>query len=332
MTTASPTYGIKTIEIENFRGIESLRLDFQGPDGGPSEVAVLGGPNGCGKTSVLEACLLAVGHEGGYQGATGQDATRAGADHWRIRAKMHAGGGQFTAERCPNNSWRWFGDEPSTIPCLYFSSWRAPRLGGPLPITLGGTNGRPSKDAEADRVRRTKQQLIDSKAHALMSVGEWQDGEWRPAAGDTHAESLRRMNEAWELFHRGAGQRFVVGPVGADARAGFDVFLAGPGPQRIPVDALSAGQLELFAMFGSLLLSGFEEGILVIDEPELHLDPQWHALLLHALRLLLPRVQIIAATHSPGLYDSVMSFQRHFLVPDDDPRAKAWLPQGAATA
>jgi len=329
MTAAIPTYGIRSIEIENFRRVDSLRLDFEDPGGGPSEVAVLGGPNGCGKTSMLEACLLACSFGGTYQGATGPEATRFGADGWNIRAEFAVPEGIYSSERRANGLFRGTGGREKgntrTIPALYFNSWRAPQLVGPLPITLGGSNGR-AAEASPDRVRWVKQHLIDGKAHALMFSD---DG--HPAGGGTHAAGLRRINEAWALFHR-EGQRFTVGPAGPDARAGFDVFLSGPGPRRVPVDALSAGQLELFALFGSLLLTGFDEGILVIDEPELHLDPQWHALLLQAIRRLLPKVQVIAATHSPRLFDSVTSFQRHFLVPDDDPRATAWKPQGAGIA
>jgi predicted ATP-binding protein involved in virulence len=73
-----------------------------------------------------------------------------------------------------------------------------------------------------------------------------------------------------------------------------------------------------------MLAARFEGGIICIDEPELHLDPQWHALILQALRKLQPNSQFIVATHSPEVYESVLSFERHFLVPPEDPRAQAW--------
>lgn len=117
----------------------------------------------------------------------------------------------------------------------------------------------------------------------------------------------------------------------SEPSAGFDVFLTDPAKQRIPVDALSAGQLELFTLFGSLLLTDFTEGVVLIDEPELHLDPQWHRQMLRAIQTFLPKAQVIAATHSPQVYDSVFSFQRHFLVPESDPRAKAWAPNEEET-
>jgi recombinational DNA repair ATPase RecF len=50
---------IKRIEIRDFRGIPSLELDFINPESNSTlETIVLAGPNGSGKTSILEAILL----------------------------------------------------------------------------------------------------------------------------------------------------------------------------------------------------------------------------------------------------------------------------------
>lgn len=52
---------IESLSIRDFRGIDRLELDFRGPDGHPNSLVVLGGPNGCGKTAVLEAALSLAG-------------------------------------------------------------------------------------------------------------------------------------------------------------------------------------------------------------------------------------------------------------------------------
>jgi len=196
---------------------------------------------------------------------------------------------------------------------------------GALSITAGKPGNRP-KDTERNRIWSAKQHLIDSRAHKLMSQGVF------PEFIDHHEEDLRRLNDVWATFHPNAEERFIVEPVSSDPNAGFDVFLFGKNGQKVPVDALSSGELELFALFGALMLVNFKAGILVIDEPELHLDPQWHALMVRAIRRFLPSAQLIIATHSPRVFDSVMSFQRHFLLPDSDPRALEWeaQPLGAA--
>src|SRR5262249_54049345 len=148
--------------------------------------------------------------------------------------------------------------------------------------------------------------------------------------GSSYEATISALHEVWRTFYPGSNQQFAVEPVSDEPEEGFDVYLLGPEGRRVPLDALSSGQLELFALFGSLLRLQFQHGMVFIDEPELHLDPQWHALLLRVLRRLLPQAQFIVATHSPRIYDSVFSFQRFFLVPEDDPRARAWKAQAEA--
>ena len=106
----------------------------------------------------------------------------------------------------------------------------------------------------------------------------------------------------------------------------FDVYLRTHKDDRLEVDLLSAGQLELFLFLSTLALNEGREGIIFIDEPELHLDPQWHRLILRSLMRRQPRAQLVVATRSPEIYDAAASYERHYLVPEDDPRAHLWRP------
>ena len=56
-----PSIALTSLSIRDFRGIDRLDLDFRGPDGHPNSLVVLAGPNGCGKTAVLEAALILAG-------------------------------------------------------------------------------------------------------------------------------------------------------------------------------------------------------------------------------------------------------------------------------
>ena len=49
------------IAIENFRQIDSLALDFTDSFGRVRDRTLLVGPNGCGKTTILDAVAAAIG-------------------------------------------------------------------------------------------------------------------------------------------------------------------------------------------------------------------------------------------------------------------------------
>jgi hypothetical protein len=186
-------------------------------------------------------------------------------------------------------------------------------LAGALGITAGKRGKRPAK-TEQNRLQNIKQYLINARAHQFFPKGA--------APESSRFENVAHaLDHVWNMFY--PGQSFVVEPVGDRPDEGFDVFLR-DGPRRLPIDVLSSGQLELFMFAGGLAIEEFPQAIIVIDEPELHLDLQWHRLFLKALLYLKPECQILVGTHSPEIYDSVMSYERHFLVSDDDPRAKAW--------
>jgi predicted ATPase len=126
---------------------------------------------------------------------------------------------------------------------------------------------------------------------------------------------MDRISRVWEMFYPGSRQYFSVEPVGKEPSEGLDVFLNFGGGQRVSLDALSSGQLEIFSLAGSMLPENSSVSLICIDEPELHLDAIWHRVILKAMTILRPQCQFIVATHSQEVADSVYSFQRLFLSP-----------------
>ncbi len=80
--------------------------------------------------------------------------------------------------------------------------------------------------------------------------------------------------------------------------------------QEIRVDLLSDGEKCTLAMFGDLArrlalanpgLVNPLEGIVLIDEIELHMHPLWQRKVLRILREIFPNIQFIITTHSPQI-------------------------------
>jgi energy-coupling factor transporter ATP-binding protein EcfA2 len=305
---SSTHIGIRGLYIRDFRGIDELSLSFVGPNDHPTQVVVLGGPNGCGKTAVLEACLAVMGQGILARRRVEKGAVRLGREDFLIEAAVQIG------NRTENLSCTSSRIGRDVVACWYFSSERSARLVGAVGITAGRQD-QGAERTEKNRLQMIKQFLVNAKAHALFPSSE-------PHSESRFAAAMKALNRAWVMFY--PEQTLAVEPVSDDPDAGFDVFLRDGEPGRLPVDMLSSGQLEIFMFAGALVMEPDPAGIVLIDEPELHLDLQWHRVLLRAISLLKPDSQIIAATHSPEVFDSVRSFERHFLLPADDPRVRPW--------
>lgn len=321
---------ITAVEIEGFRAIrEPLRLSWLDASQVALGRVILAGPNGSGKTSIMEAILLALGRERLI--VRDIPAARRG-DHWRVEMPANArieltcqiGEGEIltilrTAKRWEISSGESMTDDATDvrdylgrIPVEYFSSWRAPSLPGGLQPTTGG---RPLEDTEANRLRRLKQRIINERARRAIARD--------PLRGEAHdIDWLRRLNEVWSAFHSDDSiiEADIVDAGAEDSL--FDLFVFDGPTRRCSIDQISSGELELVTIAGSLLLASFD-GILLIDEPELHLHRQWQTQLLDALTAMAPDAQLLIATHADAPWNQAFSFERFFLAPAGDARAGA---------
>ncbi len=86
--------------------------------------------------------------------------------------------------------------------------------------------------------------------------------------------------------------------------------------QPVPIGELSAGEKGLVHFIFSIFGYGLENGVMVIDEPELHLHPQMQAKCLELLRIMAKDyfMQFIVVTHSPILvnYEIIEGVQRFY--------------------
>lgn len=325
---------IHRIRIEKFRRIqEPLEVNLTTPRGDPVAQAVFAGPNGCGKTSILEGVLLGLGMDS----LIVRDLERSRREeHWRVTVPPGAVIElDVSLDGAPPETWIRTADRhvlrspdgaeaPIRSDWLidlaveYFSSWRAPELPGPIKPLIG-PGGRPA-DTETNRLRRLKQRINDERAKRGYQ-------RQMPLPGVTKADRwLERLNAAWRRFHDDDGTRIdaqIVDPDAEDAYA--DLFvLSGTGERICSIDQASSGEIELLSFAGWIILNDFAGGLLVIDEPELHLHPQWQATMLPALRELAPQAQLIVASHSDAVWDQTPGFARFLLVPESDARSRAW--------
>ena len=328
------------LEIQGFRKFRNpWVLDLRSPAGEPLDYLVLAGPNGCGKTTVLEAILLALGREelivrdldSKERSSSPRVQLEKGALLKALVRDLH-NGTDYTLERTiggiepsyPIDShqrgllgWELFKDKLKPLGVEYISSRRLPALVGSVQDTI---KGRPPDNTEANRIWRLKHRVRQQQGRRVPGYTgpEPLDQQW-----------MARLNDFWQAF-RGDGTHLtmtLVDPDDLDASE-WDLLLY-DGDQRVcSVDALSSGEQEIIAMVAPFITEPFD-GLLLIDEPELHLHPQWQGRVLRALRSVVPQAQVVVATHADDPWDDAMSWERRLLVDDDDPRARP-LTEGAS--
>jgi hypothetical protein len=84
-------------------------------------------------------------------------------------------------------------------------------------------------------------------------------------------------------------------------------------------DSLSSGQKEIISTL--FLIGRYGQkypGIVLIDEPELHLNIEWHRSLIRNMCQLAPGNQYIIATHSQDIFDAVDKDRRILLIPEEE--------------
>jgi len=323
---------LASVEIENFRAVRSLRLPLD------PELTVLHGKNANGKTSVLAAIAVGLGiipsiltGRGGMSFRKSND-IRAGettayvrlqtADglEW-IRAASQVGGllavhaGGFPGVKKLREALIPLAEdlkEGREVTLPIFAFYDTDRAVFDLP--------------ERKRAFRKEFSRFDAYSSALdakpsfKSLIEWfyalendelreqrrlKDMSFRMPALDAVRSAIMRIMPDVSNPHIEPPIRFVVTRETGSGR-----------PERLSLDQLSGGYRIVLAMAADLArrmaianphltdpLSS--EAIVLIDEIELHLHPEWQQRIIGDLRRTFPNAQFIISTHSPQVLTTV---------------------------
>ena len=141
----------------------------------------------------------------------------------------------------------------------------------------------------------------DKEADEILRAREYENYEYN----DPALTCVRRAIEA--MIGNVSGLRIKRNPVR---------MVVDKSGKEICVDMLSDGEKCTLALLGDLArrlvlanpnaenpLEG--EGIVLIDEIELHMHPSWQRRILHVLREVFPNIQFIVTTHSPQVLGEV---------------------------
>ncbi|RHO97593.1 DUF2813 domain-containing protein [Clostridium sp. AF37-5AT] len=326
---------LKEIKISNYKAIHEMRIQFQ------AGINVLIGDNGVGKTSVLEAITVAFGDF--INGMSGVAKKGISSNDVRMDTKMISDASQGIVHYTPitissvfhtedgekkgevtrrdetaKSKTRFVGKQISD-----YANKKVNDLSEELPLFCYYSTSRLAPPKREDYGTVSKNKLNDRRCGYIgclennldikalktwcfnMEVSAFQKNgkiaEYQ-AFKEIVAEFMYQMNELKEK------------PQITYSRAFNDIVYTENG-ETIPVNYLSAGYQSLLWMvmdmaFRMAVLNPGKaslnecEGIVLIDEVDMHLHPKWQWKIVDALQKSFPKIQFILATHSPIIISS----------------------------
>lgn len=363
-----PLLRIEKLCIKNYKGIESLNVEFppKSSVGVSGDICVLGSKNGAGKTSILECCCLLLAalqqseHEHSfpigrrYSGRFGFDVPdlliRSGQPKMSVSGTLRLGTECIKIGLClerETNSFTIKGVEEISAQlkrtlghdreyfdfddlfmemtgmtnnpmindrCLFFHSYRKVREGNPEAAMMLG-DGSARYRFRGPRLRSDELPMSTFKTvllRAMMGSANLFD-DIHSDGSDTN-KIIDTSNELVEAYADGTIRKLRPHD---DNTFGFRVEpVNGGGP--FAFDGLSSGQKEIISTLFLIWYSTRKTPcVVLIDEPELHLNSEWHREFINRLIKLAPNNQYIVATHSEDVMDSVEPDYRMLLTKDE---------------
>ena len=345
---------IRRISIRNYKGIDALDMEFPVPRlPDDPDIFVMGSRNGLGKTSIIECCaLLLLGPilrekrfplRDRYSIVDAPDLLiRAGERSAEIDGDIVLGDEAVTVkmsiDRCGMvelSGGKLFermiekrgidpesdaddliraicGFTPNPVienTFLLFHSYRKVQEGNPeMGMMLRGRNPRRPPGVRP----RYEFPMSAFKLQILRSLmGQANLFEFDEEEGSS--EAINALNKLVETYAGGTISKLRPSP---DNTIDFRVNPVGRG-ESFTFDGLSSGQKEIIStLFSIWYHTRNRPSVVFIDEPELHLNAQWHRGFVKSLTSLAPENQYIVATHSEDVMDSVSEDRRALLSSD----------------
>ena len=291
LLSTPPTGGVREVALDNFKGVEGLRLRLNRRRSSSRGVPclMLLGENAVGKSTVLQAVALAL--IGAVEARRLARALALDADDL-----LRDGGGEGPDGLGPVDGVATvsfaFGSEPATLRVSAAERRIVGREGGAcLVLGYGPRRFFREGSTRADTPRAKVRTLFDPLA-TLPHPGTWLN-QLGPGLFGQVAKVMRlvlTLDDADELERDDDGV--------------ISVRIAGA---KVPIGRMSEGYRSVFAMVADIvreLLATHPviedaEAVVLIDEVETNLHPRWKMRIMSSLRAAFPNVQFIATTHDP---------------------------------
>ena len=344
------------LKISNYKKIDSLEIDFLPPlMRGDPDILLLGSKNGGGKTSVLECCSLLIlsgmfrehfkrrfrtdeslldianllvkagqdsaNIEGGFENGNQNCNVSLTINRREVLPILNIEGDESLFEINKKdefntfdlNSIFAFSGEPLIIPpLLHFNSYRKVQELNP---ELGMMADDYPRSYDMRRRSGIRNNPVSSFKLEILRSLMGQASLFEDTDKEQSQHVLSQLNSLIQRYCGGQIEHLRPLP---DNKVDIRIKPIN-GRDSFSFDGLSSGQKEMIATLFLIWKNTKDQpSIVLIDEPELHLNAEWHGDFVRQLHQLAPHNQYILATHSEEMFRSVDERHRAVLVPDED--------------
>ena len=330
---------IESLSIRNYRGIDKLDLSFDLPQmSDDADITVIGSKNGVGKTSVLEACAWAVCSSTRHSLSVSsldlpiESLIKAGSQKSDIygnisldKKKRSVGinihsSGVFLSGiyETIESDWVKFNDPENLLntiladtsnplfleKCMFFHSYRKVREGNvELSNLINNKESKKKSNGESASNLFKKMILTSMMSEANLF-------EFTPKENPNTKEAIETLNNLLSNY-----ANVKIGKL-RPLDNSIDIRVESLSTRKTySFDGLSSGQKEIIStLFMIWSNTRNNPAVVLIDEPELHLNVEWHRNFIKKLIELAPQNQYIIATHSEDIMASVDKTRRILLT------------------
>ena len=197
-------------------------------------------------------------------------------------------------------------------PCLYFHSFRKVQEGHPELGMMLESDSFKGKiiDPSSSQSHSGKERHISTFKLQILRAMMGKASLFETMDEENSEEILAKLNSLVERYAGGTIEKLRPTPNNTiDFR-----ITPKAGGNSITFDALSSGQKEMIStLFLIWKYSMNQPSIVLVDEPELHLNAEWHRDFVQQVFKLAPNNQYIIATHSEDIFRSVDADRRILL-------------------
>ena len=304
---------IKNLHIKEFKGLRDISINFEKNDE-PLDLVVLAGSNGSGKTRILESILdyfqKIVNHiehienenvAGVFFETDEQSCLKEGYDSWSLYKILNSYNDENSFERGRKVVEKNLKVFPKIIYVPTETNFQKVEIASPMLFR------------EYKFLNIVDSGLIkDVPSYIATRITELANEQESIPMGEIRKAVFREINEIFEILDLD----IKISGISKNAKS-IPIFTNSAG-DKFDINELSSGEKQLFLRTLAIKMLNPENSIILIDEPELSLHPKWQQRIVDVYRKIGKNNQIIIATHSPHILESVKKENIMLLDKDDE--------------